>query len=217
MKDKPGIGSGPGRPSTGARERLLAACLELLKRDGYSGLTTAKVAERSGANKALISYYFGSKEGMIREVAATVSRTIGEEFLAGLGQPRTAEQLAVAIIDGYWGLAERNHGLVRAYFDLASASVVEPEVREILRATRAEQRRVLVVSLEGLDDGPPAPDLEAVAIYLIAVLEGLSLERRERGESRALQMAREMFTDTAAAAIRGSASRQRPAGYERRP
>ena len=29
---------GPGRPSSGARERILAGCLEVLKSDGYAGL-----------------------------------------------------------------------------------------------------------------------------------------------------------------------------------
>ena len=46
---------GPGRPSTGARERILAAGLEVLKSEGYAGLTMAKVAARSGQNKALIA------------------------------------------------------------------------------------------------------------------------------------------------------------------
>ena len=55
---------GPGRPSSGARERLLEAGLEVLKSDGYAGLTIAKVAARAGQNKALISYHFGSKQGL---------------------------------------------------------------------------------------------------------------------------------------------------------
>ena len=38
----------PGGPSTGARERILAAGLEVLKAEGYAGLTIAKVAARAG-------------------------------------------------------------------------------------------------------------------------------------------------------------------------
>ena len=67
---------GPGRPSSGARERILEAALDVLKDDGYAGMTTAKVAARSGQNKALISYHFGSKQGLVAEVASGVAQAI---------------------------------------------------------------------------------------------------------------------------------------------
>jgi AcrR family transcriptional regulator len=70
---------GPGRPSSGARERILAAGLEVLKSDGYAGLTTAKVAARAGQNKALIGYHYGSKQGLV----AAVAREVTEEITAG--------------------------------------------------------------------------------------------------------------------------------------
>jgi AcrR family transcriptional regulator len=38
----------PGRPSTGARERILEGAIEVLKADGYAGLTIAKVATEAG-------------------------------------------------------------------------------------------------------------------------------------------------------------------------
>ena len=55
----------PGRPSTGAKERILDAGLETLLEEGYAGLTYTKVAERAGENKSLISYYFDSKQGLV--------------------------------------------------------------------------------------------------------------------------------------------------------
>ena len=45
---------GPGRPSTGARDRVLEAGLETLLEEGYAGLSYAKVAEKAGENKSLI-------------------------------------------------------------------------------------------------------------------------------------------------------------------
>ena len=65
MSGSPSPRQGPGRPSTGARERILAAGLETLLADGYAGLTTAKVAVRAGESKALIAYHFGSKQGLV--------------------------------------------------------------------------------------------------------------------------------------------------------
>ena len=73
----------PGRPSTGARERMLEACLEVLKADGYAGLTIAKVAARARREQALVSYHFGSKQGLVAAAARELGETITAEIVAG--------------------------------------------------------------------------------------------------------------------------------------
>ena len=55
--------------------------------------------------------------------------------------------------------------------------------------------------LVGLPDGPAPESAEAAAIYLIAAVEGLTLQRLERGETPELARARAMFIDSAPAAI----------------
>ncbi len=195
-------GRRPGRPPSDAPERILVAAYEVLKREGYGGLTTAKVAAASGQNKALISYYFGSKRGLVSTVARRVSQTIIDEVLAELGEPADAAELVAALSDGLWRVMDRDEGLQRVYFDLASQSVVEPEVAEILREMKAGYRSVLRELLRGLPDGPRPSGLDAAAIFLIAGLEGLSLERLERGETPELRGARDLFVRSAATAIR---------------
>ena len=194
---------GPGRPPSGARERVLDAALEVLKRDGYAGLTTAKVAARSGQNKALISYHFGSKEGLVAAVAREVSDAITTELLGSIGEPRTVDELVRSLAAGLWRILERDQGLQRLYFDLASQSVVEPRVRDVMREMKAAHRGVLRELLVALPDGPGARGAEAAAIYLIAGLEGLALEHLERGETPALRRARALFVRSAPAAVTG--------------
>ena len=49
-----------GRPSTGARERILEAAIEVLKSDGYAGLTIAKVAaDQRGQPAAQTAFLVG--------------------------------------------------------------------------------------------------------------------------------------------------------------
>jgi AcrR family transcriptional regulator len=194
----------PGRPSSGARERILDAGLEVLKADGYAGLTTSKVAALSGQNKALIGYHFGSKDGLVAAVAREVSAAITEELLEGIGQPRTVEGVARGVVDGVARIMERDEGLARLYFDLASHSIVEPEVRTIIAEMKQGYRDVVRAVLARVKDGPKrSSDAEAAAVYLIACLEGLALEQLERGESPALVRAREMFVRSAPAAVAG--------------
>ena len=191
----------PGRPASDAPERIVEAGYRVLKRDGYAGLTTAKVAAASGQNKALISYYFGSKQGLVAAVARRVSEAMVEEVLGELREPETVRELVEGLATGVWRAMERDEGLQRVYFDLSSVSVVEPSIAEILLEMKEGYRAILRELLRGLGDGPPKRDLDACAVFLIAGLEGLALERLERGETRELRAARRMFVDAAAGAV----------------
>jgi len=193
----------PGRPPSDAPERILAAAYEVLKRDGYAGLTIAKVAAASGQNKALISYYYGSKRGLVAAVARRVSQTIIEQVLGALGEPADVAELVRGVADGLWQAMNRDEGLQRVYFDLVSQSVVEPEVGEIMREMKEGYRTILRELLRGLPDGPRGRELEAAVVYLIAGLEGFALERLDRGNNEELRAARSIFVETASGAIGG--------------
>lgn len=192
---------GPGRPATGAAERILTAGYEVLAREGYAGLTTAKVAAASGQNKALISYHFGSKQGLVAAVARRVSETLTDEVLGGIGEPASAGELVESIADSVWRAMDRDSGLQRVYFDLSSQAVVEPEVGGIMIEMKQGHRAILRELLRSLELGIADADLDAIAVFLIAGLEGLSLERLDRGDSPALDRARKIFVASAIAAI----------------
>ena len=191
----------PGRPASDAPERILEAAYEVLKRDGYAGLTTAKVAAASGHNKALIAYYFGSKQGLVSAVAKHVSAALTDEILGEMGEPRSAIELVERLADGTWRAMDRDEGLQRVYFDLASQSVVDAKVGAIMLEMKEGHRAVLRQLLRDLPDGPPARELDGIVVFLIAGLEGLSLERLERGETAALQRARTHFIQASSSLI----------------
>jgi AcrR family transcriptional regulator len=182
-----------GRPSTGARERILEGCLEVLKESGYAGLTIAKVAAVSGESKALVSYHFGSKDGLVSAAGRELGQEITREVLDGVRGASTVEEVAAGAAGALWKLIERDERLPRVYFDLNAVSVVDPGVRDVLREIKAAWRDV--VSRLLLEAEPPVPEARvgAVTTLLIAGLEGLTLERIERGETAELDQARELF------------------------
>src|SRR5215210_2098302 len=116
-----------GRPSTGARERILEAAIEVLKSDGYAGLTIAKVAARAGESKPLIAYHFGSKQGLVEASGRAVAELITAEALAAIEGATTVEAVIRGAAEGVERLLERDERLARLYFDLAAVSVVDPE------------------------------------------------------------------------------------------
>lgn len=187
------VRAGPGRPSTGARERILAGCLDVLKDQGYAGLSIAKVAAASGESKALVSYHFGSKGGLVAAAGRELGEEITREVLNGLEGAETVEEIVAGAAGALWALVDRDERLLRVYFDLNAVSVIDPGVREVLREIKSGWRDVLDRLLRGAHPPMKRRDVPGVTTLVIAGLEGLLLERIERGETPALQRARKLF------------------------
>lgn len=112
-----------GRPTGGrtdARERILRAAQQRLRREGYDRTTLRAVAADAGVDVALVPYYFGSKSGLFG-AALALPRVPSEVLRAALaGDPtRVPEQLLRAI--------------VRTWDDPRSGTPLRTLVGEVLR------------------------------------------------------------------------------------
>ena len=189
-----------GRPSTGARERILEAAIEVLKSDGYAGLTIAKVAAAAGESKPLVAYHFGSKQGLVEASGRAVAELITAEALDAVDGARTVEAVVRGVSDGVERLLDRDERLARLYFDLAAVSVVDPEVRRTITEVNDGWREILSALLRDAEDGPPPAQARTLAVMVNAGTQGLALERIERGPTPELRRARELFIRGAVAA-----------------
>jgi AcrR family transcriptional regulator len=180
-----------GRPSTGARERILDAAVEVMKAEGYAGTSLAKVAARAGESKGLVAYHYGSKQGLVAVVAKTIAEEITDAVLSRLGQAEDVEGVVRNAVAGVDEILERDERLARIYFDLAAVSVVEPEVRRTVAEINEGWRQVLGTRFREV--GVPAPRARGLTVMVIAGLQGLSLERLERGKTTELRQARDLF------------------------
>jgi TetR/AcrR family transcriptional regulator, transcriptional repressor of bet genes len=189
-----------GRPSTGARERILEAAIEVLKSDGYAGLTIAKVAARAGESKPLVAYHYGSKQGLVQAAGRSIAEMITDEVLAEVDGATTVEAVIRGVDTGVEGVLDDDERVARLYFDLAAVSVVQPEVRRTIAEVNEQWREVLVRLLTEADDGLPAGRARVLTVMVIAGMQGMTLERIERGATRERKRARELFIRSAVAA-----------------
>lgn len=192
---------GPGRPSTGARERILEAGLEVLKAQGYAGLSIAKVAAAAGENKALIAYHFGSKQGLVAAVGREVGDAITESVVSGVGRATSVEEVVRGVIEAVWEVMDRDVRIARVYFDLTAVSVVEQNVRDVMQEVRSAWRRVLAEMLREAEPSMSAASARTAALFVHTGVEGLVLERVEAGDGPELRRAREMFVASAVRAL----------------
>lgn len=190
---------GPGRPSTGARERVLDAGRETLLAEGFAGLTYAKVAALAGENKSLISYYFGSKQGLVAAVAELIGNEITTQILREIQKAKSAPELVEGLMSGVWNVMDEDRRVARLYFDLSAVSVVDAEVRVALTEVKARWREVLGGYLRELS--VPSRSIEAVATFLVAGAEGLAIEKLEVQDSDRIGAAREIFISASSGVI----------------
>jgi AcrR family transcriptional regulator len=189
-----------GRPSTGARERILEAAIEVLKADGYAGLTLAKVAARAGESKPLVAYHFGSKQGLVGAAGRAIAEMITDEVLAAVDRATTVEAVVRGVDAGVERVLDEDERVARLYFDLAAVSVVEPEVRRTIAEVNEQWREVLVRLLTEASDGLPPARARVLTVMVISGMQGMTLERIERGATPERKRARELFIRSAVAA-----------------
>ena len=159
-----------------AEAALLAAAAELVVEQGVRSLTLARVSERAGYSRGLVTHHFGSKQALLERLA----RSTQTGFVPGLdGLPPGLDRL-LRLIDGYLGALGEVGVLNRAFLllwaEAATASELAPIFRERDEAFRADLREDVAA---GIADGTIRPDLvpAEVAIAVVGQLRGVGLQR----------------------------------------
>jgi len=77
------VGNPPGGEPTAPAERILAAALACMERDGIESTGIRSIAREAGVNSAAINYYFRSKDNLIR---LALERSLENAFGGTLGE-----------------------------------------------------------------------------------------------------------------------------------
>src|SRR5438093_5649599 len=85
-----------------SRARLIQAATELFILRGYRDVSIREIADRARTNSALISYYFGDKEGLFMEVFKVVAEPLNSERMANFDFLEAAQDLSVESVVEAW-------------------------------------------------------------------------------------------------------------------
>ncbi|WP_027134271.1 TetR/AcrR family transcriptional regulator [Geminicoccus roseus] len=197
-----------GRPRKFERSQALERALELFWERGYEGASMADLSAAMGMHSPSIYAAFGSKEELFREVTEQYER----RFSAQLADLLESAPTASAAIAAFFRQAIQTYtdSARGCFFVLAAAtcSAGNDQVRAHLARKRGWVLRVIRERLErGCREGdlPADTDVEALAAYLVAVVQGISLQARDGTP-------KEMLEAVAATAL---ASLGRPPGQEK--
>jgi AcrR family transcriptional regulator len=157
-------------------QNLLIAAKDIVAEDGFEALTLKTVSERAGENKAMVSYYFDNKAGLI---AAVLDSVIHDEYLDSLDRMKN-----VAPGQRISRLVEEMRRMAAAVEDFEVFFELLPHVLrdEALRRRLAMLLRwywKMKLDWLGVSDGAAAladPDLLGLAQLLSAVIDGLAIQ-----------------------------------------
>ncbi|MGW4210191.1 TetR/AcrR family transcriptional regulator [Lentzea sp. NPDC004789] len=112
------------------RARILEAAAAEFGAKGYAATRTTDIAARAGVNKQLISYYFGGKEGLYKELATSWHTTAAE--MAHEAQPLDV------VLASFVATALTDQGRLWAWSNLAGDS---PPTDEAFLRAQVDQLR----------------------------------------------------------------------------
>lgn len=137
------------RDAARTRWQLLDAALAEFAAKGFAGARVADIAARAGVNKQLISYYFGGKEGLYREL----HRWWREREATFAGPDRPLDEVVTAYLDAV--LTDPCPGRLVLWQGLAGDGAPDTLDADDLPRMRDRQQR-----------GEVDPELDAAAVLL---------------------------------------------------
>jgi TetR/AcrR family transcriptional regulator len=110
--DKPAARSSRHHNSAATREDILEAAERIFGDEGLEGARTEAIAAAAGVNKALLYYYFGSKDGLYRAVLEGYLADFNRQALEVLSSEGSARALLLRYINLHFDFigAHRHHG-----------------------------------------------------------------------------------------------------------
>ena len=161
--------------------RILEAAKKILSERGYAKLTLQAVEEESGEYRALVAYYFGSKQGLVDAIIDSLMDAEDEalrEHLEGIEEP---EERVRTLINEQRQISADWRGF-RAFYELLPHIMRDDRLREDLAVDYAKSRELDRQTLAAGGRGGDQ-DLGKLAALSVAIVEGLAVQYAADQES----------------------------------
>jgi AcrR family transcriptional regulator len=161
---------------TATRAALLTAAAELVVESGVRAVTLARVGERAGYSRGIVTHHFGSKQALLDALA----KSSQSGFVPGLDGMAPGLERLVRLIEGYVGELGRDGVASRAFLllwaEAATAAEFAASFRERDAAFRADLRDDVAA---GLADGTIREGVspQDVAVAVVGQLRGIGMQR----------------------------------------
>jgi AcrR family transcriptional regulator len=159
-----------------AETALLNAAAELVAEGGVRAVTLARVGERAGYSRGIVTHHFGSKQALLERLAHATQTG----FVPGLADLPPGLDRLLRLIDGYLaavdGIGVMNRAFLLLWAEAATSSELAPIFRKRDEAFRADLRTDLTAAITAGEIRPDS-DPDDLAIAIVGQLRGIALQR----------------------------------------
>ncbi len=149
----------------GAKEAIVIAADEMFGEVGFDVATTREIAERSGVNKALIHYHFGSKERLLESVLDRYFSRLREEVEGALTAEGSLTDRFVHLVDAYADFLGRNQGFCRIVQREAAGGANVHLIRKQMVPLFELGKNLVVAAYPATAEGELAAEQLLVSVY----------------------------------------------------
>jgi DNA-binding transcriptional regulator YbjK len=171
--------STPARQARGQErvEQILRATLAVIGRGGVGAVTHRSVAEEAGVPLGSLTYYFASKQELLREALRLHVDQDAGRLRALAAELLERDAAGEEIVDAFANLLGGGHPDV-AQFELYLEAARDPQ----LRGAAAESLRAYGEVAELALRAAGVPDPRAAAALVVATIDGIGVHRAAAGD-----------------------------------
>lgn len=89
-------------------KEILAAAKKIFVEKGYAGARMQAIADEANINKAMLHYYFRSKEALFNRIMEGIVEIMANQFLPALSGKGTVLEKVERLVDGYTDAVTKN-------------------------------------------------------------------------------------------------------------
>jgi AcrR family transcriptional regulator len=175
-------GMSPRRKLSDARRRqILEAAVHVIAEQGLCDTGIKDVAERAGTSPALVIYYFGTKDRLLREALTHAEDHFYDETAGALAELPSARERLVRLVQLSCAVGDTPPGILEEWvlwLDLWARAPRDPEVAGDRAAHDRRWRQTIAgIVRQGQAAGEFAPvDADAFSLCLAALIDGLAIQ-----------------------------------------
>ena len=156
--------------------KILEAAHQVLKRDGFAGLSVGAVAKAADENKSTILYHFGDKAGLVTALTDSMISNMQSKLLPLIEEKSRRGNRIRTLMEVHRSIA-RDSEYWRTLYDLLPHITRDRRLHARFKALMDWYYGVILRTLGLPDESKDNTDAHLVASLMLSVLEGFAMQR----------------------------------------
>ncbi|MFB6614818.1 TetR/AcrR family transcriptional regulator [Streptomyces sp. NPDC085524] len=191
-------------PSAERRRQLTEAAIRAMTRDGVARTTTRSIAAEAGVSLSVFHYCFDSKQALLESVITAITGEYITVVREAIRPKATLRETVRAGFRAYWDHVAAHPGTHMLTYELTQYAMRQPGFEHLARRqyeVYSETYTELLEELRGSVEFELRIPLPALARYLVAMTDGLTLNLLVLGDDKAAAEILDTMTEHVAALV----------------